>query len=123
MNVSWIKCNNDNWCRLKTVNLDNVTTRGVYTIGHQSSATIHTVYVGQGDVAERLEDHRSGDNETSKAILEYEEKGTLYATWASIGVLDRDGVERYVADKLKPLVGSRHPDVDSIEVNLPQGWI
>lgn len=80
--------------------------------------SIYTVYVGQGDVAARLGNHRSDSD-----ITNYRDRGTLYTTWAEVSVRNRDGVERYVADKLEPLVGSRHPDVTPIPVNLPAGWI
>ena len=49
----------------------------------------------------------------------YAKKGTLRVTWASVPAAQRDGVERYLADKWGPLVGDAHPDVEAIAVNSP----
>lgn len=120
MSVHWFKCKSSYWCKFETFNLGSVDEHGVYVIGYKKpdAYSICTVYVGQGDVAARLADHRSDSRITS-----YRDRGALYTTWAEVQVHDRDGVERYVADKLKPLAGSLHPDVDPIAVNLPEGWI
>ena len=66
MQVSWVKCS-DNWCGLKTVKLDKVTASGVYVIWTQRGY----VYVGKGDIADRLQDHRNPESETGKRILPY----------------------------------------------------
>ena len=120
MQVHWFKCKSGYWCAFEIFNLDSVTEHGVYVIGYKKPEGdyIYTVYVGQGDVAARLADHRSDSDITS-----YRSRGTLYTTWAEVSVHNRDGVERYVAGKLKPLVGSRHPDVTPIPVNLPADWV
>ena len=94
---------------------------GVYLIGYRptTSASIYTLYVGQSvDIGRRLSEHRQDSRFTI-----YESRGTLYATWASPSVLEWDGIERYLADRLKPIVSSVHPDVRPIEVNVPLGWI
>ena len=117
--VTWIKCQEGKiWCPFETVNLSNVTAHGVYIIGYDSGqSSVYTIYVGQGDIAARLQAHR-----TNPDILKYRNQGTLRATWASVSAANRDGVERYVADKLKPSEGSQHPNVRPIPVNLPAGW-
>ena len=123
MQVKWIKCGDDkHWCRLLPLKLEDIDTLGVYVIGYQCGASIHTVYVGQGDIKDRLTSHRSGNTEKSKKILAYAAKSTLFATWAAVGPAGRDGVERYVSDQLKPLIGSHHPDVEPIPANLPATW-
>ena len=115
--VTWIKCGTG-WCPFETVDLSGIKTHGVYVIGYEQPNSIAPVYVGQGDVAARLRDHRANTD-----ILKYRNRGTLRTTWATVSAANRDGVERYVADKLKPLVGSHHPNVTPIPVNLPAGWV
>lgn len=115
LNLKWWKCGNDgHWCSFKNLDLDSVTESGVYIIWYEGSPG-RVVYVGQGDpISERISAHRSNDD-----ILAYQDRGTLRVTGASVAVAERDGVERYLANKLQPLVGSAHPDTDPIEVNLP----
>ena len=94
---------------------------GVYLIGREGSApnSTFTVYVGQStNIGERLSQHRNDPEITAHAS-----RGTLYATWANMSILEWDGVERYLADRLRPFVGSRHPSVPPIEVNTPAGWV
>ena len=111
--LNWITCNEGKaWCPLQTVNLQSVSTFGVYIIWNADVC----VYVGQGDVAARLEAHRQ-----DKQILAY---GTaqkpLQTTWASTLANQRDGIERFLADTFKPVVGERHPNAEPIRVNLPR---
>lgn len=123
LNVHWFKCKSGDWCELKAVNLDTVTEEGVYVIGYKTaSGSVGTVYVGQGDVDKRLADHRSGTNKTSKDILAYATRGTLVTTWAEVSILNRDGVEKYLANELKPLVGHSYPNAIPIAVNKPTKW-
>ena len=115
MQLSWIKCEGDTWCKFLTVNLDHPHfhgLEGVYIIWHggQHSAT---VYVGQGEVAARLKDHRN-----DKDILRYSPQG-LFVTWTRVDRTSRDGVERYLANRLAPKVGTHHPQAAPITVNLP----
>jgi hypothetical protein len=72
------------------------------------------VYVGQGNVADRVADHRN-----NAEITAYRGRGSLYVTWAAVSAAQRDGVERYLADKWNPLVGDVHPDAAPIVVNSP----
>lgn len=119
MKVTWFQCKSGNWCECDRLDLGTVDDIGVYMIGYESDkGSIYTIYVGQGDIAERLAEHRSDEK-----ISTYSKRGTLYTTGANLSKSYRDGVERYVADQLKPLVGSRHPDVTPINVNLPSGWM
>lgn len=106
--VSWVKCQQGRWCDLASVNLANVTTGGVYVIWQTSG---QVVYVGQGNVAERLEAHRR-----DAQIMQF---SPLLTTWAEVDARYRDGIERFLADKLSPFIG-RHPAVPPTAVNLPQ---
>src|SRR5271157_3319933 len=115
MNVSWVKCGGGNWCPLETLNLDSVgDTAGVYIIWHSGNPG-RVVRVGQGSpIKGRLSAHRS-----DKEILAYNKSGTLFVTWAAVPWNQRDGVERFLGDYWKPLVGSVFPDVQPIAVNSP----
>ncbi len=110
--ITWIKSTTDTWLPFEAVDLSQVKTSGVYVIWH-GGQTPRTVRVGQGDIADRIKTHR-GDQQ----ILAYRSYG-LWVTWAAVSAADHDGVERYLADQLHPLVGDRHPDVRPIPVNLP----
>ena len=115
MELKWIKCQGEVWCPLTTVNLshshfDNLT--GVYIIWHGGSNPA-TVKVGKGIIRERFTAHR-----TDPQIQAFSSLG-LFATWASISSIYQDGIEFFLATRLKPKVGERFPDTIPIEVNLP----
>ena len=112
LQLSWIKCNGNNWCSLTNVDLSGVTAQGVYVIWHADNPG-RVVRVGQGDIAARLSAHRN-----DPAITKYASNG-LFVTWASVAMAQRDGVERHLADKWRPLVGDAFPDVVPIAVNSP----
>ncbi len=85
---------------------------GVYVIWHEGNPS-RTVAVGQGiSIKDRLSAIRSDE-----AILAYGRFGTLRASWAAVPDAYRDGVERYLADLLDPLVGDSRPDAAPIAVN------
>jgi hypothetical protein len=111
-NVHWIKCDGNNWCPFERVNLSGVNTTGVYVIWHGGNPA-RTVRVGQGDIADRLTAHRN-----DSSVMNYRQHG-LWVTWAAVPHHQLDGVERYLSDLLKPLVGSRFPDVAPLAVNSP----
>lgn len=112
LQVSWVKCGTGNWCPLEIVDLSGVTAHGVYVIWH-SGDPARTVYIGQGDIAARLKVHRA-----DARITAYDKLGTLLVTWASVPAGQRDGVERYLADYYRPLVGDAHPYAVPIPVNV-----
>ena len=115
MNVNWTKCQDNKWCPLLTLNLDNphfTHLSGVYVIWH-GGPNPSTVYVGKGHIAERIRSHRDCDD-----ILKFSYLG-LFVTWAQVPPAQQDGVERYLADYLKPKVGDIHPHATPIPVNFP----
>ena len=115
MLLQWIKCTGDEWCSLTRLNLGTVSDHGVYVIWHGGNSP-HVVYVGQGDVADRLLNHRKDIK-----ITRHAQKGVLYVTWASVPVAQRDGIERYLADRYSPLEGEYHPVAVALAVNSPWG--
>ena len=112
--LEWMKCGNGaNWCPLETVTLANVDTFGVYLIWHEGNPG-RVVRIGQGDIADRL-----GCHKTDREVLAYAARGTLRVTWASVPARLADGVERYLAESWKPLVGDRFPMAMPVAVNSP----
>ena len=113
--LKWVKCNSGKlWCNLKGVKLGKVKTTGVYIIWYFEDSDVVVVRVGQGDIADRVSHHRN-----DKKIMDYEECGTLYVTWAPVPESSIDGIEKYLGDHLKPRVGKEFPPADPITVNLP----
>lgn len=114
--LTWNRCEGNQWCPFLTVNLQHPHFRGmtgVYIIWH-GGQNPWTVYVGQGDIADRLTEHRSDPR-----ILQYSSLG-LFVTWASVTLQPvRNGIERYLAEQLRPRVGEANPNVPPIAANLP----
>jgi len=113
--LKWLTCGQDgHWCSLENLDLATVTESGVYVIWHTGNPG-RVVYIGQGaPISGRIGSHR---NDTR--ILACKKHGDLRVTWASVPANQRDGVERYLADKWNPLVGDAHPSAVPIAVNSP----
>lgn len=71
------------------------------------------VYVGRGQIAERLSAHQR-----DASILSYESQGMLLTTWALVDGRFAKGVERYLINTYLPLVNRKRPDATPISVNL-----
>ena len=115
MHLNWTRCQGEFWCKFNNVNLEHEHfdyCRGVYIIWH-GGRDPGVVYVGQGDIKARIQNHRS-----DPAIQRFEPHG-LYLTWAVMPESSRDGVESFLAKKWTPKVGTDHPSADPIEVNSP----
>jgi hypothetical protein len=110
--VHWVKSQSGGWLPFETFNLSGVQTFGVYVIWRHGIPP-YAVTVGQGIIKDRLTTHRS-----DSAILAYSRAG-LSVTWAAVSKSQADGVERFLADRYRPLVGDRYPAVAPIVVNLP----
>lgn len=112
MNLIWNKCVKGIWCNFLSVNLDNAhfnNLEGVYIIWQGGGPIIR---IGQGIIRDRLFAHRE-----DKEITAY---SNLFVTWTAISSQpSRDGVERYLANRLKPRVGNMFPSVNPIMINLP----
>ena len=116
MTLDWIKCQGNNWCSLNNLNLDSVNmhAEGVYIIWYWgSSRKVTPVYVGQGNIRERLTAHRNDPR-----IQNYAQQ-TLYVTWAHVSKAEIDGVEAYLGETLNPTIGKVYPQAIPISVNLP----
>ena len=114
MQVKWMKCQGQVWCKLATVDLNHshfASLSGVYIIWHGGAAPT-TVYVGQGSIADSLRSRR-----TDPQVQQYNSHG-LYVTWAAVDPSDRLGVQSYLINKLRPKV-TADISASQIEVNLP----
>lgn len=108
--LTWIKSRSGSWLSFDRVVLKDVNTEGVYIIWSQGSPS-RVIYVGQGDIARRIKCHRERPE-----ITQYK---NLLVTWAEVSARDMNGVERYLADRWKPLVGDAYPVAVPIAVNSP----
>ncbi len=119
--LSWVTCGDDgHWCNLLRLKLDSdsLSKGGVYVIWSEDAdgSRKAAVYVGQGKpVAKCLARHRD-----EATITRHERNGrVLRATWAKVRKEERGGVERYLADTLRPLEGDRWSSDSPVPVNLP----
>lgn len=139
MTIQWQKCNDfpflGRWCSIDSDILNDprlVMRLGSDFYGRDVSIGITGVYiiwagmsnrtilkVGSGTIKNRFEEHLNDPK-----IQAYKHRG-LYATWASFLFVDQAvnkqrGVERFLGNFLKPVLGERFPaNVDPIWVNLP----
>jgi len=114
MQLAWQQCTGNVWGSLAYVDLshshfDNM--EGIYIIWQGNGPIIR---VGQGNIRDRLSCHRNDPK-----ITEYP---SLYVTWAPVQALYRNGVERYLANILRPVVGDAFPNVLPTPVSLPWSW-
>ena len=113
MDLTWMYCQGAVWCGLHTLDFNSMHGQtGVYIIFYAGNPG-RVVYVGSGNIAERLAAHR-----TSPDIQAYVARD-LKVTWAAVEPHWMQNVERYLADNFHPLVGDAHPDVVPVAVNSP----
>jgi hypothetical protein len=113
--VEWFKCFGDNWGDLLEIDLDHNHfdgMRGVYIIWCEGKKPT-VLRVGQGIIREHLYWHKN-----DYILAAYSQNG-LYVTWAIVPELECYGVERYLGEILKPVIGCRLPEAVPIKVNLP----
>ena len=119
LKLDWQFCEGYMWCPLYRLDLDKIElVSGVYIIWYFNSNNQNrpiTIYVGQGNIADRLNSHREDPD-----IRYLKSSGLdLCVSWCAVHERNRDGVENYLGEVLSPLVGERYPNVSPIEVNLP----
>ena len=122
--VTWNKCKGGVWCPLQSLDLDqdSVQKQGVYIIWTPTKP-LPVVYVGQvrtGTFGKRFADHLQDKTITRHGLYNpRSKKRCLYVTWAVVPSHQLNGVERFLADRLDPIEGKRHPEDSPIPVNLP----
>jgi len=110
LSIDWMKCQNDVWCGFANLNLNHEhfnNLKGVYIFWSNNTV----VRLGSGIIKDRISDHRTNAN-----ITKYSD---LKVTWAKVNANQMEGVVKYLADTLNPVIGERFPDRTPIEVNLP----
>jgi hypothetical protein len=115
LNLSWAKCDDGSWCSFDSIDASSVKSYGVYVIWRASGAPHRpssVVYVGQGQIATRLAEHRS-----DPAITRHGPR--LLVTWAEVAPVFSAGVEVYLARQLRPVEEARLPSAMPVAVNLP----
>ena len=113
--VDWAKETPDRWFHLDFVDLGKIKSYGVFVIWKPGVARITpsvTIMVGHGDVASALLRARH-DLGVSK------HGPHLMVTWAAVDVLYVAGVEAYLVQQLRPLLGTKLPLASVYPVNIP----
>ena len=118
--LDWVYCEGGIWCSFDDMNMRSVTASGVYVVWRRAREAPHlspvTVYVGKGqDIRARLQDHRR----TGIFDRQRRRGWDMFVTWANVPIELRKGVERFLANVLRPRVGLQHPNVTPVSVNLP----
>lgn len=120
--VKWIKNNQNNeWFDFLRLNLEAPyfnNKAGVYAIWYTSPSSAKVIKIGSGNISERLRDNR-----TNQEITKYSSMGSLKVSWV---VADSDpllpdevqGAEVFLANKYRPLVGDRFPNVVEVPISL-----
>jgi len=115
LKLTWKKCGDDgHWCDFLKLDITKdhfKDLKGVYVIWNDED---NAVRVGSGIIKDRIADHRK-----DKEITAYK---NLKVTWAEVNGNQMEGVEKYLADELEPVVGERFPKRTPISVNLPD-WV
>ena len=107
----WAKTPNG-WHALNSVDLEEAKIYGVFVIWHEGEPG-RVICVGQGNIRDRLKFHRRNPD-----VQKFASFGALRVMWAAVQAHQVDGVERYLANYLKPLIVDFRPDAAPIVVNL-----
>ncbi len=117
----WVKCEDKKtkavqWCDFWELDLDSVgNVLGVYIVWGDSVVP-YVIYVGKGEIAERIEKHRR-----KKDFIRCKDDGEkMFVTWQEFPDKELRGREKYLANLLQPEIGERHPEkVRSIKTDPP----
>jgi hypothetical protein len=89
--------------------------KGVYIIWYTSPQGGKVIYIGQGNIGERLRAHRSDPR-----ITQYATYGNLKVTWTLfVDALTISRVEAYLHGLYNPIIPERKPDAVPLAVSLP----
>lgn len=112
-------CNDGKWCRFASASFSALEgVLGVYIIWRPATRMRgrQIIYVGQGNIRNRIFQHRSGPSRLIGPAREY-----WRVTWIEVrSARERDGIERYLADSIEPAVGKSWPKVPPVPVSLPR---
>ncbi|MBU1565367.1 MAG: hypothetical protein KJ630_07045 [Proteobacteria bacterium] len=89
---------------------------GVYVIWEQSENYLNVIYVGQGNLSERIALHIN-----RKEINKHND---VKISWLLLPAEDHDNAEAFLARKLKPEIGDRHPTCPAgYYLRMPRGFL
>lgn len=109
MSINWGTCGDDrHWCYFGKLILSSEDFK--YKKGYIVWSGETVIRLGSGLIKDRIAAHRE-DFKISKYT-------DMKVTWAKVNANRIQGVEKYLADILNPVVGDRFPDRIPIEVNL-----
>lgn len=109
--VKWIRYKKKGWCRLNTLNLDNVATNGVFIIWKPNGGN-NVIRIGQGNIARSIQALRNDPTITRFG-------SDLLVTWAAMQRQYRDGAERYLYEQFSPATGEHISCASLVYLNLP----
>jgi hypothetical protein len=112
LHFRWAKTETNAWFPLNSVDVEDLRIYGVYVIWHEGDPG-RVVCVGQGNIRDRLKFHRRNPE-----VQKFAKFGGLRVMWAAVPAHQVDGVERYLADYLKPLIVDYRREAPPIAVNL-----
>ena len=90
--------------------------KGVYVIYLPPN---EVVYVGKGNVRNRIYSHRRSTSKVMKAVPNRLDQYELRVRWAGVSIDHQNGVEAWLAQRLQPLAGEVWHNDEPIKVNLP----
>ena len=117
--ITWEIGAKNQWHNLHTISPSLIKADGVYVIWEETTRrqTAKVLYVGQGNIGERLSVHQNDGRFKVLPVM----NEPINVTWAIVDEYEKGGIERYLANILKPIIGEIHPDAVPIPVNLPWG--
>jgi hypothetical protein len=115
LKVDWVRCSGNEWCRFNRLDLSHDYFKrfhGVYVLwfGDEPKTVL---CVGHGNIGEQL-----CALTIRREIVEHQQFG-LKVTWAAVGPDFREGVARYLAIELKPMIDDQITAYEDVAVNLP----
>jgi hypothetical protein len=84
---------------------------GVYCVFQRLPGRYRTIWVGQGDIGERLAAHAREPRIFGRPFL--------LVTWAETDAAQTDGIQKFLIEALRPIEGEQAPDAEPTTVNLP----
>jgi hypothetical protein len=115
MQLAWIKRSNQSWHKLLEIDFEELaSTHGVYVLWHGGFPS-RIVRVGCGELGGELRGCI-----TDPRVMHFQRFGPLFVTWAAVAPAGSDGVQRHLADRLRPLIEEvGDPRVAALAANSP----
>ena len=111
LSVKWAKYKKQGWCKLNTLNLDQVRASGNFIIWKPQNKN-NVIRIGHGHIADELQALRNNS-------LMAKFGDDLFVTWAPVQEQYRDGLERYLYEQYSPVSVDRVANARLVYVNMP----